>query len=164
MSKTKKSEVPHYEMLYIISNQFSEDEVKPINEKIHKAIKDNGGEVTYQEEWGKKKLCYPIKNFGFGYYFLVEFDMPGNNLINMDKNFRMSNEILRHQIVRKVKKSAEEIKAEKEQAEKKIVEQKFAEEKEEEKKEEIAKKEAKKMDLKDLDEKLDKILDTDDLL
>lgn len=164
MSKTKKSGTPHYEMLYIISNQFTEDEVKPINEKVHKLVKDNGGEITYQEEWGKKKLCYPIKNFGYGYFFLVEFDLEGAKLANVDKILRMSNEILRHQIVTKVKRSAAEIKQEKEKVEKKIVEQKIAEEKEEEVKVEEAKKEAKKMDLKDLDEKLDRILDTDDLL
>lgn len=164
MSKTKKSRIPHYEMLYIVSNQFSEDEVKPINEKLHKLIADNQGVITYTEIWGKKRMCYPIKNFGYGYYFLVEFDMAGENLAKVDKILRMSNEILRHQIVAKMKRTAEEIKMEKEKAEKKIVEKKIAEEKEGEKKEEEAKKEAKKMDLKDLDEKLDKILDTDDLL
>jgi len=164
MSRTKSSETPHYEMLYIISNQFTEDEVKPINEKVDKLITDNGGVVTYREVWGKKKMCYPIKNFAFGYYFLVEFDVDGEQLKKIDKNLRMSSEILRHQVVSKTKRTAEEIKSEKEMVEKKMVDKKIAEDQAEEKKEEDAKKESKKMDLKDLDEKLDKILDTDDLL
>ncbi len=164
MEKDKLSEISHYEMLYIVSNQFSEEEVKPVNEKVHALIKNNGGTVTYNEDWGKKKMCYPIKNFGYGYYFLVEFDIDGAKIKNVDKILRMSSDILRHQITSKVKRTAEEIKLEKEKVEKKMVEKKIAEDKAEEKKEEEAKKEAKKMDLKDLDEKLDKILDTDDLL
>ena len=104
------------------------------------------------------------QKLAFGYYFLVEFDLESDKLKNVDKNLRMSSEILRHQIVAKTKRTAEEIKSEKEMVEKKMVEKKIAEDKAEEQKEEEAKKEAKKMDLKDLDEKLDKILDTDDLL
>lgn len=80
MSRIKSSETPHYEMLYIVSNQFTEEEVKPINAKINKLIVDNGGAITYSEDWGKKKMHYPIKGFSFGYYFLIEFDVNGEQL------------------------------------------------------------------------------------
>jgi small subunit ribosomal protein S6 len=164
MNEEKQIKTSHYEMLYIISNQFTEEEVKPIVEKVASLIANNGGVVTYSEVWGKKKMTYPIKNFGYGYYFLVEFDVDVEKLRKIDKVLRMSNEVLRHQIIAKAKRSAEEIKAEKEKTEKKMVDKKIAEEKAEEQKEEETKKESKKLDLKDLDEKLDKILDTDDLL
>lgn len=163
MSKTKKTDTPHYEMLYILPNRFTEEEVGPLTEKVNKLIKDNGGEITYQEDWGKKKLAYKIKDSVFGYYHLVEFDLSGEKIGQVEKSLRMDRDILRHQIVRSEKKSDEEKKQEKKKSEDRM--------KEEEKKvedaieqEKVKERDKSKMDLKDLDEKLDKILDTDDLL
>ena len=70
MSKTKSSKIPHYELLYIVSNKYSEEELEPIKNKVNKIIEENGGKITFSEDWGKKKLCYPIKHFSYGYYLL----------------------------------------------------------------------------------------------
>lgn len=160
MSKVKKIEIPHYELLYIISNKYTEDEIKPIIEKVKKIINNRGGKITLTDEWGKKRLAYPIKNFGYAYYVLVEFDLEGKKLKDIDWDLRMMNEVMRHQIVIKKIKTEEEIKKE-EEISKKIADKKVEKEKVEEKVEE---KKKEKVDLDELDEKLDKILDTDDLL
>lgn len=163
MSKTKSSTIPHYELLYIVSNKFSEDEVKPIVEKVNKSITDNGGTITKEEDWGKKRLAYPIDGFYYGYYSLAEFDMAGANLEKLDRFLRLSNEIVRHVVVGKQLKSAEAV-----ARDKKIAEKIAAKTQEAEKaaKEKVATKEKDKdkIDLKDLDDKLDKILDANDLL
>ena len=161
MSKVKSGETPHYELLYIISNKFSEDEIKPIVEKINSLVASNQGKITLDENLGKKRLSYPIKGFRYGYYLLVEFDMAGENLINVDRALRMMNEVLRHQIITKTVKTAEQITQDKKIAEK-IAARNIKEEKEV--KEKIKETDKDKVDLKDLDEKLDKILETDDLL
>jgi small subunit ribosomal protein S6 len=163
MSKVKSSDTPHYELLYIISNQYSEDEVKPIIAKVNSFITDNRGVITLAEDLGKKRLSYPIKGFRYGYYILAEFDMTGENLINVDRALRMMNEILRHQIITKIVKTAEQIAEDKKIAEK-IAARNDRAEKEEEKKEKTKETDKEKVDLKDLDEKLDKILETNDLL
>src|SRR3989344_4768282 len=112
MSKTKSSELPHYELLYLISNKYSEIEVKPIMEKVNSLVTANQGKITQSVELGKKRLSYPIKGFRFGYYNLLEFDMPGAKLVNVDHALRMMSEILRQQIVAKIVKTAEEIEQE----------------------------------------------------
>ena len=174
MSKTKSSELPHYELLYLISNKYSEIEVKPIMEKVNSLVTANQGKITQSVELGKKRLSYPIKGFRFGYYNLLEFDMPGAKLVNVDHALRMMSEILRQQIVAKIVKTAEEIEQEKRIAEKiaakNLAAEKLAREK-------ISPRslsssaatqpkasDKDKVDLKDLDEKLDKILETDNLL
>lgn len=162
MSRTKSSEIPHYELLYIISNKFSEDEVKPIIEKINSLIVSNQGKITLAENLGKKRLSYPIKGFRYGYYVLAEFDMAGESLINVDRTLRMTNEVLRHQIIIKIVKTAEQIVQDKKIAEK-IAARNDKAEKEEERKEKTKETDKEKVDLKDLDEKLDKILETNDL-
>jgi len=166
MAKLKTDKAPHYEMLYIISNKYSEDETKPVISNIEKVITDNRGNITYREDWGKKKFAYPIEHFQHGYYQLVEFDMAGEKIEKINNIFRMSNEILRHLIVYKSQKSAEEIETEKRQARARIERDKAKTEKVPEKEAVVApaRDGKKKVDLKDLDEKLDKILETDDLL
>jgi small subunit ribosomal protein S6 len=163
MSKTKPSGISHYELLYIISNQFSEDELAPIVKKVDDAIKKQDGVITLKEEWGKKRLAYQIKKFNHGYYNLVEFDLEGKNLADVDRDLRMMSEVLRHQIIVKKVKTPEEIAKQKELA-KKIAAKEIKEEEVKEEKAQKEKSEKGKMDIGDLDEKLDKILETNDLL
>ena len=217
MSRTKKITEPHYELLYIVSNKYTEQETAPIAEKIKTLIKESKGEITYTEDWGKKKLAYAINHFNHGYYFLIEFDLAGAKMNWVDTEIKHMSEVLRHQIVSKKKRSLEEIEDEnrilkkqaKRAAEKKAeaeaealkptgptkktssyakkdskVEESKIEQKKEEKPtedkvnaegregglgqkeevKEIKSKEEVKLNLDKLDEKLDKILDTDDLL
>ena len=168
MSKTKSAGLAHYEMLFILPNKYTEDEAKQVIVKTGDIIKENGGQITFEEYWGKKRLAYAIKQNHYGYYSLFEFDLEGKNLAKLDKIFRLSTEILRHQIVTKAFKTPEEIKLEKEKKAK--IEQKKAEV-EKEKKASISvtpttttKAKDKRVDLKDLDEKLEGILNAKDLI
>lgn len=157
MSKVKSDKIPHYELLYIVSNKFTEDELKPIIEQVRQLIEKNGGRITFTEQWGKRKLAYSIKLFSHGYYNLVEFDAVGEGLKKITRGLDMESEIVRYQIVAKKIKTAAEVEKEKAITEKIAAKAVAKEQLEEEKKKG-------KVDLKDLDERLDRILDTDDLL
>ncbi|MBU0646938.1 30S ribosomal protein S6 [Patescibacteria group bacterium] len=167
MSKVKSSAIPHYEILYIIANKYSEDEAKLIETKVNKVLMDRGGKITFNQVWGKKRLIYPIKGFTYGYYFLAEFDLAGSLLAQVDKDLRMMNDVLRHQVVVKKIKTAERIAKDKKIADK-IAARGLKEEKAVEDqakiKAEVKKKIKTEVNLKELDEKLDKILETNDLL
>jgi small subunit ribosomal protein S6 len=157
MAKNKSLGASHYELLFLLSNEYTEEEIKPIAQKVKGVIEEKGGKITHSEDWGKQRLAYPVRHFAYGYYFLYEFDAEGGSLANIDKVLRLDKQIMRHQIVVKRPKTEEEIKTEIKRTEKK--EEKIAAEKKMEKE-----KEKGHVDLKDLDEKLDKILETDDLL
>lgn len=179
MSKTKSSGLSHYEMLFIVPNKYTEDEAKQVITKTGTIIKENEGNITFEEYWGKKRLAYAIKQNHYGYYSLFEFDLEGKNLAKLDKIFRLSNEVLRHQIVTKAMKSPEELKLEKERKDR--VKLKTAEKEAETEKNNTKRPSsaisskpaapanttastAKKVDLKDLDEKLEGILNAKDLV
>lgn len=164
MSKVKSLEIPHYELLYIISNKFSEDELEPIKEKINKAIANNEGVITFSEYWGKKRFAYPIGQYRQGYYSLIEFDLNAEKIAKIDRTLRMSSEILRHLIINKKKKTAEEIEQDKKIAEKIAEKRKEEEKKQERADSEEERKNKDELKMKDLDEKLDEILKADDLL
>jgi len=173
MSKTKAAGMTHYEILFILPNKFTDDESKKVAEKVGQVIVENGGQITHTEYWGKKKLAYEIKHNAYGYYGLFEFDLEGKNLATVDKNLRLSADVLRHQVVVKKAKTAEEI-ARAEVIRVKIDSKKAAVEKTQEEKEKkssttkpkasVSKTEDKRVDLKDLDEKLEGILNAKDLI
>ena len=158
MAKVKSDKIPHYELLYIVSNKFTEDEEKPIIKNVNEIIESYKGINIASEEWGKRKLAYPIKGFSHGYYILVDFDVEANQLKKISDKLRMTSEVLRFQIIVKDLEKAKRAKKEvikTEEKKKTEIAEKPKKEKEEKKK---------KVDLEELDKKLDKILDTDDLL
>lgn len=187
MAKNKKRETPHYEILFIVPNKFTIEELEPILDKVKKIINENGGEITYSEKWGNKKLAYKIQGFSHGYYNLFEFDAPSEKANQINNIIKMDNDIIRHLIIAKEKRTVEKITTEKKiekarrDASRKENEAKKAK-KEGDRKvktpvknkgEEVAtkkteevkeEKEKKKVSLDDLDDKLDKILETNDLL
>ena len=163
MAKNKTSKIPHYELLYIVPNKYTEDDLDGIDGRVKKLIEDNKGKVTFSEKWGKKKFQYPIEHGKHGYYLLIEFDMEANKIEKVNTELRMSNEVLRHMIVNRAPKTPEQIEAEKKLLEKRV--EKAAEKVSETTSKKEEKKEVKKnVDTKELDDKLNKILETDDLL
>lgn len=162
MSKTKSAEIPHYELLCLISNKYSETEVEPIRQKIEKLITDADGQITHQEYWGKRRLAYDVDGFRHGYYHLIEFNLEGKKLNDITNRLRLANDILRHQVVKKRLKTAAELKADEEVAAKIAARRKN--EAEENKKEEVAEGDDTRTELKNLDQELDKIIDASNLL
>jgi len=118
MAKNKPDGLTHYELLYIVSNQFSEDELTPIKDKVEGIIAEHEGTITFKEDLGKKRLAYKIKQFRHGYYELVEFDAPSTSLPAINDLLRLMSDLIRHQILKTVAKTAEQ-----KQAEAKIISQ-----------------------------------------
>lgn len=114
MAKNKSSRLPRYELLYIVSNKFTAEETGPIAQKIEDLIVANGGTVIYREDWGKRRMSYPIKGFQFGYYRLLECDLAAEKIADIERFLRLSSDILRHQIVKRPPRTVEEILAAKE--------------------------------------------------
>ncbi len=163
MSKSKSSDIPHYELLCLFSNKYSETEVEAIRARVEKMIADYGGHITSQEYWGKRKLAYDVDGFRHGYYHLVEFNLDGPKLQELTNRLRLSKDILRHQVIKKRLKTAAELQAEEEVA-KKIAARRKAAENAEIPVTEKDPADDKRADLKDLDQEFDKIIDASNLL
>lgn len=105
----EEQQTQHYELLYIVPVQYTVDELPAILDKIKSILVEAGAEVTYEEDFGKRKLTYPIKKNHHGYYRVVEFNLVPSQLKKLDKNLTLSSEILRHLIVSAVQRSASEM-------------------------------------------------------
>ena len=90
-----------YENLYVINAELSEEEIKSIVEKFAKVITDNGGEIEKIDEWGKRRLAYPINYQTEGYYVLVLFAAPGEVPAELQRNLKNDERIMRYVVERR---------------------------------------------------------------
>ena len=170
--------IQHYELCYIVPIKYLEDELQKVKETINGLVKKYSGIATSENDLGKQRLAYPIKQVHQGTYIVVEFDMDGENRNKLDAELKIMPEVLRHLIVKKrIKSDAERQREEKIQAglrhvkEQELIKAEEARKTGVKKMEEavivdeakIAKKEQKKVTLEELDKKLDELL-TDEIL
>lgn len=103
-----------YELLYIVHPDL-EASIDKITEKIKGAIESRGGKLTYEENWGKRKLAYDIKKSDVGIYILWYFEAPKNSLSKIERDIRLTEEIIRFIILsapEKIKVKTEKLKKE----------------------------------------------------
>lgn len=90
-----------YESLYVITPELEEEATKAIIEKFSGIIATNGGVIEGVDEWGKRRLAYPIDYKTEGYYVLVNFEAEGELPKELERNFNNDENILRFIVVRK---------------------------------------------------------------
>jgi small subunit ribosomal protein S6 len=85
----------HYETVFIMTPVLSEEQAKETVNKYKKLITDIGGKLVNEENWGLKKLAYPIQKKTSGFYFLIQFDAPGSFISDFEVAFKRDERILR---------------------------------------------------------------------
>ena len=88
-----------YETLYVIDPDLTEDATKALVEKFTALINANGT-ASEVNEWGKRKLAYPINDKTEGYYVLVNFTSEGSFPAELERIFRITEGILRAIVIR----------------------------------------------------------------
>ena len=89
-----------YEAMYIVTPEMEDEAIKGVIEKFSGIITANGGEIEKTDEWGRKKLAYPIDYKTEGYYVLVNFAAAPELPRELERNFRNDESILRDMGVR----------------------------------------------------------------
>ncbi|NOU19921.1 MAG: 30S ribosomal protein S6 [Bacteroidales bacterium] len=85
----------HYETVFIATPVLSEAQMKEAVTKFKSVITDNGGEVVHEENWGLRKLAYPIQKKTTGFYHLVEFKAEGSLIDKLEIQYRRDERIIR---------------------------------------------------------------------
>lgn len=142
----------NYELLYIVHPDL-ESSIDKVTGKIKTSIEKRGGTINYEENWGKRKLAYEIKKNDVGIYVLWFFTAPKKSIAKIEKEIRLTEEIIRYLIltIEEPKKSSKpRIKTEPKK------------ETETSKKEKPETKESEKARMKKIDEKLGALLGEED--
>ena len=97
----------HYETVFILTPVLSDVQMKEAVEKFSKVLTDNGATIVNTEEWGLRKLAYPINKKSTGFYTLIEFDADPQSIKKLETAYRRDERVIRFLTFRLDKYAAE---------------------------------------------------------
>ena len=77
-----------YETVFILTPVLSEAQVRDAVDKFRTVLTDNGASIINEEDWGLRKLAYPIQKKNTGFYHLLEYTAPGTAIEVLNTEFR----------------------------------------------------------------------------
>ncbi len=89
-----------YETIYVVKPEVPEDTLKTISEKVETIIGGNKGTLLFFDDWGKRKLAYPIQKNSKGHFVYVRFVGPGTLIAELERNLGIDDKLLRFLTVR----------------------------------------------------------------
>ena len=89
-----------YETIIILNSNLEEEATKSAIAKVTDLIAKHGA-VESTEEWGKKKLAYPIQKQNEGYYVLINFNSNPDFIDELERVYNITDEIIKHIVVKK---------------------------------------------------------------
>ena len=89
-----------YELVYVIDAGLEDEARKAVIDRFNGMIEQNGGKVLKVDEWGKRRLAYPINYKTEGYYLLVNFESEAELPRELERNLQIAETVLRYLIVK----------------------------------------------------------------
>ena len=84
-----------YETVFILTPVLSDTQMKDAVDKFKTVLKNAGAKFVNEENWGLKKLAYPIQNKKTGFYNLIEFEAPADIVDALELEYRRDERIMR---------------------------------------------------------------------
>jgi len=89
-----------YETVCIVKPDVGDEIVKGIIQKISAAVEADNGKVVKVDEWGRKRLAYPIQKKNEGFYFVIEFNCTAETSRELGRLLKLNEDVLRYQTIR----------------------------------------------------------------
>lgn len=90
-----------YETIYIVDPDLEDEAIKQLEEKFKNLIEEHGGTVQGIDEWGKRKLAYPINYRREGFYVLMNFEAEPEAVLDLERVYKITSGLMRYLIVKK---------------------------------------------------------------
>ena len=90
----------HYETVFILNPVLSDDQIKEAVKKFEGLLTEKGAKFVNKEDWGLKKLAYPIQNKKSGFYHLFEYTVSGEAINPLEVEFRRDERVMRYLTVK----------------------------------------------------------------
>lgn len=88
----------HYELAYIADPDLDEQALADLQERVKSWIDAAEGKTSNVDQWGRRKLAYPIQKKGEGVYVFMHVEMPPQACIEVERDLRLNESILRYMI------------------------------------------------------------------
>ncbi len=89
-----------YELIYLVRPTADEQTLAAVNDKVAKFIAGNAGEILKRDDWGKRRLAYPLKKFNEGFYQVLQLNLPATGVRELERSLQLTEDVLRYLIVR----------------------------------------------------------------
>ena len=89
-----------YELVMILSPEATESEAAQTVRRISDIISEGGGSISHQENWGIRRLAYPIQRFIEGNYFITRCQMEAQAAAELDQTLNAAQDVMRHLVFR----------------------------------------------------------------
>src|SRR5687767_8081589 len=88
-------EIKNYESIFILTPLLNETQVQETVAKFTQVLKENSADIIHEENWGLRKLAYPINKKSTGFYYLIEFTAPGTVVDALELAYRRDERVVR---------------------------------------------------------------------
>ena len=89
-----------YELVMVVSPDVGDEGFPTTVERVSKFILQKGGDVKDVDQWGRRRLAYPIGRFSEGFYAVTHFSLEPNEVRSLEGNLDLAEDVLRHLVVR----------------------------------------------------------------
>jgi len=89
-----------YETIYIVQPDLGEEEIKTLSTKVQDVVASMNGDFKRLEDWGIRKLAYPINKSPRGRYFYLRFDGDSPLIAELERRLRLDDKVIRYQSVK----------------------------------------------------------------
>ena len=84
-----------YETVFVLTPVLSNEQMNEAVDKFRKILTDNGAIIVHENNWGLRKLAYPIQKKNTGFYYLVEFKASGELINKLEIEYKRDERVLR---------------------------------------------------------------------
>ncbi len=95
MANTASAVLSGYETTFITRSELSDESLKALQDRLAQVISTFQGEVVLTEDWGKRKLAYPITKENRGHYTYLVYTGKGDIVHEVERNLRLNDQVLR---------------------------------------------------------------------
>jgi len=95
MAGTHPGKIPGYETTFLTRSEMTDENLKNLQDKLAQVVSSFKGEVVLSEDWGKRKLAYPIKKETRGHYTYLVYTGTSEIVHEIERNLRLHDQVLR---------------------------------------------------------------------
>lgn len=98
-----------YESAILINAALEDNQIENVINRVKEFITTNGGQIRDFENWGRKRLAYPVEKSKIGYYVIFTFDAPGSIVSKLERFYNLDEHILRYLTIKLSKEALEQL-------------------------------------------------------
>lgn len=96
-----------YELGFILNPEVNEEAIRPLLERIQQIVVTHDGQVVKVNQWGRRRLAYPIEHNRDGYYIFIDMILTPETVAEIEHMLQVSEVVLRHMVKRRDPKAAQ---------------------------------------------------------